>query len=160
MLTRIIVAVAVTTLCAALGADERPREKSPSFHARTLEGEMLTSQGLRGKTVLVQFWATWCPKCRQDQPAIDTLVREFSGAGLVVIAVNLGERRNKVQDFLRNNPRACKIVLEAETNLARIFRAPAVPSYVVLDAEGYIAAAQLGSGGEPALRRLLAKAGL
>jgi len=82
------------------------------------------------------------------------------GKGLVVIAVNVGESRKKVEQYLQKYPRACKTVLAAETNLAAVFRAKGVPFYVVLAPDGGVAATQLGSGGESALRQLLSKAGL
>jgi thiol-disulfide isomerase/thioredoxin len=151
---------AILALCAALGAIDQPREKPPRYSARTLGGERLTSEGLRGKAVLVQFWATWCPRCRQDQAAIDTLVREYGDKRLVVIAVDVGEPRKKVEQYLQKYPRACKIVLAEETNLAAVFRAKGVPFYVALAPDGNVAATQLGSGGEYTLRQLLSKAGL
>ena len=98
--------------------------------------------------------------CRRDQPAVDALTKEFESKGLVVLAVNVGEERSKVIDFLRKSPRTPKIVLTENTNLVSLFGPQAFPMYVLLDKEGKIAGRQEGSGGEPALRDLLAKSGL
>jgi thiol-disulfide isomerase/thioredoxin len=153
-------ALTVLLLSGGLAAINPPRQKIPEFSGKTLDGQKFTSASLKGRPVLIQFWATWCPMCRKDQAAVDTLAREFEGKGLVVLAVNVGETKRKVTDYLEKSPRACNIILQEDTDLASIVRPPAFPLYVVLDADGGIAGAQSGAGGEAALRQLLGKAGL
>ena len=136
------------------------RQPAPRFSAKTMEGERFTNDVVRGKPVLVQFWTTWCGYCRRDQETVDELAKEFEGKGLVVLAVNVGEPRKKVRQYLDSRPRSCRIVLTEDTNLAAMFAARAYPLYVLIDREGKIAGNQEGSAGEAGLRRLLAKAGL
>jgi thiol-disulfide isomerase/thioredoxin len=153
-------ALIATLFGGLLFAVNPPRQPAPKFVAKTLEGEKFTNESLKGKVVLLQFWATWCSFCRADQPAVDALVHDFAGKGLVVLAVNVGESRNKVRQYLRDSPRACKIVLTEDTNLAAMFAATAFPLYVLIGKDGNIAATQRGAGGEDMLRRLLHEAGL
>jgi len=136
------------------------RERAPNFTATTLDGEKFTNESLKGKVVLIQFWATWCKYCRGDQPAVDVMVREFANQGLVVLAVNVGESKKKVMHYLEDSPRACKIVLTENTNLAAMFAARSYPLYVLIDKNGNIAETQNGAGGEESLRRMLRKAGI
>ena len=143
----------------ALPAFDRP-ENAPAFHAKTLDGEVFTKESLKGKVVLVQFWTTWCPYCKGEQPAVDKLVHDFSGQGLVVLAVNVGESKKKVQKYLDQSPRACKIVLTEDTNLAAMFPSRGYPLYILIDREGTVVARQDSAGGEEALREMLRKAGL
>ncbi len=156
-LTPLLAAIAVC--CGALLAIGS-REPAPKFRAKTLDGEVFSNQSLQGKVVLLQFWTTWCPYCRKDQEAVDALVRDFTGSGLVVLAVNVGESKRKVKQYLDQSPRACKIVLTADTNLAALYAATSYPRYVLIDRDGNIAGQQDGAAGEAALRHLLAKAGL
>ena len=135
-------------------------DPAPRFSAKTLNGEKLTSDGLRGKVVLIQFWATWCQYCKKDEPAPATVTNEFAKDGLVVIAVDMGEPRRKVKKFIEESPRPWKIVLAEDTTLAAICEARAYPLYVLIDREGVVAGTQHGAGGEGALRRLVARAGL
>lgn len=121
---------------------------------------MFTNESLKGRPVLLQFWATWCGYCRSDQPAVDKMVREFGPKDLVVLAVDVNQSKKKVQEYLQHSPREGKIVLTEDTNLAAIFPAPGYPLYVLIDREGKIAGTQEGAGGERALRRLLKKVGL
>ncbi len=151
---------AIAALCCGALLAIGSREPAPKFRAKTLDGEEFTNESLKGKVVLFQFWTTWCPYCRQDQEAVDTLVHDFTGRGLVVLAVNVGESKKKVKQYLDQSPRACKIVLTDDTNLAALYAATSYPLYVLIDRDGNTAAQQDGAAGEPALRQLLSKAGL
>jgi thiol-disulfide isomerase/thioredoxin len=141
-------------------AAEEGREPAPRFTAKSLDGEKFSNEALRGKVVLVQFWATWCQYCRRDQPSVDAIVEDFADKGLVVLAVNVGEPKRKVKQYLAESPRSCRIVLMEDTNLAALYAARTYPLYVLIDREGNVAGRQTGAAGEDALRRLLRKAGM
>ena len=132
----------------------------PRFSATTMDGHKFTNDAVKGKVVLVQFWATWCQYCRRDQEAVDALAKEFANKGLIVLAVNAGESRAKVKQYLAKSPRAVPIVLMGDTNLAALFAAKSYPFYVAISPEGSIAGQLRGSSGENGLRQLLEKAGL
>lgn len=78
----------------------------------------------------------------------------------MVLAVNMGEPRRKVKKYLEASPRASKVILAEDTTLAAICDANVYPIYNLIDREGRLAGVQRGAGGEGALPRLLAKAGL
>jgi len=132
----------------------------PHFVAKTLDGERITNDSVKGKILLIEFWATWCPPCKSDQPVVENLLTEYQKNGLIVLAVNMGEPRRKVKKYLEQSPRAAKIALAEDTTLAAICDANAYPLYVLVDRTGQIVGVQRGAGGETALRRLLAKASL
>ena len=142
----------------AAGIDAR--QPMPSFKATTMDGQKYTNDTVKGKVVLLQFWATWCKYCRGDQDAVDKISREFADKGLLVLAVDAGESKRTVKQYLAKSPRAVPIVLMENTNLAAMFAAKSYPLYVLIDAEGKIAGELPGAGGEEALRQLLRKVGL
>lgn len=135
-------------------------EALPHFSARTMDGERITSDSVKGKVLLLDFWATWCPPCKSDEPAVESIVKEFAPKGLMVVSVNMGEPRKRVKKYLESSPRSSKQVLAEDTTLAAICDAHSYPLYVLTDREGVISGIQKGAAGEGALRRLLAKAGL
>lgn len=135
-------------------------EPAPGFNAKTLTGEVFNNKNLLGKVVLIEFWATWCPYCRQDEEPVDQLVMEYAKDGLVVLAVDVAESKKIVKAYLERNPRRAKVVLMEDTNLAAMFAAKRFPLYVALDRDGRVAGEQKGSGGDRALRNLLHRAGL
>ncbi len=141
---------------ALLKADE------PTLHfvARTMDGDRYTSDSLKGKVVLINFWATWCPYCKSDERAVENVVKDFESKGLIVLAVDMGEPKRKVKKYLEEHPRTSKVVLAEDTTLAAICEAKTYPLYVLIDRDGDIAGRQNGAAGEEALRRLLSRAGL
>ena len=144
----------------AIAAAIERGDPAPRFSAKTLDGEKYSSDSLKGKVVLIQFWATWCPYCKKDEPALETVTKEFEKAGLVVLAVDMGEPRRKVKKFVEASPRPWKVVLAEDTTLAAICEAKSYPMYVLIDREGTIAGTQHGAAGENALRNLLSRVGL
>jgi thiol-disulfide isomerase/thioredoxin len=138
---------------------EDDREPAPRFHAKTLEGEQFTNDSTKGKVVLFQFWTTWCPYCKSEEGLVNDITTEFAGKGLVVLAVDVGESKKVVQQYLKEHPRKCHIVMTGDTNLAAMYAANRYPIYVVVDREGKIVDTQRGAG-ERRLRRSLARAGL
>ncbi len=148
-------------LClSGLAADKKGRESAPRFNAKTTTGEMFNNDSVKGKVVLLQFWTTWCPYCRQEQPLVDRIDKELAPKGLVVLAINVGESKKTVKKYLEATPRSCRIVTTDDTNLAAMFAASSYPIYVVIDRDGNVAGEQRGAGGERSLRYLLRKAGL
>ena len=135
-------------------------ERAPNFSAKTTGGENFTNASLKGHVVLLQFWTTWCPYCKREQPLIDSLDKEFHDQGLVVLAIDVNESKKTVKKYLEENPRSCRIVLTEDTNLAAMYAANSYPIYVVIDRDGYIAGTQRGAAGEDALRDLVASGGL
>ena len=148
----------LAAICALAGDDDP--EPAPHFRAKTLTGENFNNDSVKGKVVLFEFWTTWCPYCRREQSLIDDVDREFSSKGLIVLAVDVGEGKKKVQKYLAENPRSCRIVLTEDTNLAAMYAANSYPIYVVVDRDGNIVAEQRGASGERGLRNLLRRAGL
>lgn len=141
---------------AAIGKPDAPR-----FKAKSLSGQMFDNESLKGKTVLVQLWTTWCGYCRKDQPAVDQMLEEFTDSRLVVLAVNAGESRKKVEKYLAENPRKGHVILLSDTNLAAVFPGEGgYPHYTVIDDAGKLTVEQTGAGGARNLYRLLAEAGL
>jgi thiol-disulfide isomerase/thioredoxin len=115
---------------------------------------------VKGKVVLLEFWTTWCQYCKQEEFLIEQINKEYSDKGLIVLAIDVAESKKTVKQYLDRHPRACRIVLTEDTNLAAMYQANSYPIYVVIDREGNIAGEQRGAAGEKALRGLLANAGI
>ena len=162
-------------LCAALAAslaaqdvhrdftvEEGEREAAPHFHAKSLDGAQFTNESTKGKVVLLQFWTTWCPRpyCKSEEGLVNGLTTEFADKGLVVIAVDVAESKKVVQQYLKDHPRKCHIVMTGDTNLAAMYAANRYPIYVIVDRDGKVVDTQHGASGERRLRRTLARAGL
>lgn len=157
---QVIWAVLLVLLAGVALAQSDAPEAAPRFHAKTMDGQLLNNASIQGKVVLLDFWTTWCPYCREEAAIVDSLGHEFSGKGLVVLAVDVGESKKKVKKYLEQNPRTTKVVLTEDTNLAAMYEATVYPIYVVIDRDGNVVGTQRGAAGERALRMLLRRAGL
>ena len=128
--------------------------------ATTVDGEEITSESLQGKTVLVQFWTTWCPHCRRDQAPVDSITRDFEDKGLTVLAVDVDEPKNTVMKYLKQYPRSCQIILAKDTDLAALYPRSGLPTYVLIDRNGHTVGTKKGELGEQGLRKFLGRAGI
>ncbi len=151
---------ALILFAASALAGSATKEPAPRFNARSLDGEKFDNQSIKGKVVLLEFWTTWCHFCEEEAPLVEKLSHEFSDRGLTVLAINVGESKKTVKKYLEAHPRTCRVVLTDDTNLAAMYQATVYPIYVVIDRDGNVAKTQRGAGGETALRRSLALAGL
>ncbi len=154
----------------AKGDEQKPAEAAPPtapatryklpFTAKTLDGNVYTEDFAKGKVLLVQFWATWCPHCRNDQAAVDSIYSEIPSDRLLVVAVDNSESEQVVRKYLAGNPRACPIALGKDTDLTTLRTSNGVPLYVLLDQSGNVVASRSGEQGPARMREMLRKAGL
>jgi thiol-disulfide isomerase/thioredoxin len=150
--------ILLLTICAAAG--DETGQPAPHFRAKTTTGEQFNNQSIKGKVVLFEFWTTWCKYCEEEASLVDDIAKEFSGKGLIVLAVDVLEPDQKVKKYLTEHPRTVPIVLTKDTNLAAMYNAQVYPIYVIIDRDGNIAAEQRGASGERGLRHLLKRAGI
>ena len=155
-------ALSAALLAGALGlaAGSKDKEPAPHFSATTTSGEKFNNDSIKGKVVLLEFWTTWCGYCAEEAAFVDKIGKELASKGLILLAIDVGESKKTVKKYLEQHPRDCKIVMMEDTNLAAMYQATVYPIYVVIDRDGFIVGTQRGAGGEEALRRLIARAGI
>ncbi len=152
--------LALVALTSATFAGDETGQPAPRFRAKTTTGEQFNNESIKGKVVLFEFWTTWCKYCEGEASIVDDIAKEFSGKGLIVLAVDVLEPDQKVKKYLADHPRTVPIVLTKDTNLAAMYNAQVYPIYVVIDRDGNIAGEQRGAAGDRGLRRMLRRAGL
>jgi thiol-disulfide isomerase/thioredoxin len=160
ILTRGASLVAFFLAVLSLSAANNTKELAPRFSATTTSGEKFSNESTKGKIVLLEFWTTWCGYCAEEAAFVDRIGKELAPKGLVLLAIDVGESKKTVKKYLEQHPRDCKIVFMEDTNLAAMYQATSYPIYVVIDRDGFIVGTQRGAGGEGALRRLIARAGI
>ena len=101
---------------------------APEFRATTLEGDTLQLASFRGQVVVIDFWASWCPPCRDQLERLAALEKEIPG--LVVLAVNVDTRRDKVERYIKRTAVPRRVVLDpsGEWLVARRSAAPSIHS--------------------------------
>ena len=137
MIRRIALIAALLALLppAAVGQDR----KAPPLALRTIEGRALRLSDYRGKVVLLNFWATWCPPCRAEIPDLVRLQREYGPRGLQVVGVTYPpERRARVRSFTRRLKVNYPVALGTREIKAGFTADETLPLTVIIDREGMI----------------------
>jgi len=119
-------------------AAEEPAPKAPRLALLDRTGRVVTLEALRGRVVLVDFWATWCVPCRQSLPAYDQLLRRYQKQGFEVLAVNVGETPAQVDAYFRGRELGLRIVMDPTGRTSTSFGVHALPFSALVDKDGYI----------------------
>lgn len=134
---------------------------APALKAKAIDGAEIDLASLRGKVVLLDFWATWCVPCKRELPNLEKLHEEFHEQGVVIVGMNVGEDKSTVQDFLKSAGLSYPVVPVDDTaELVAELSVNAYPTVMLVDREGKIASYEVGVRGEAALRAELAKLGV
>jgi thiol-disulfide isomerase/thioredoxin len=131
------------SLAIGAGADEaalRPwtRGSTPALAGVDLSGRPLDLRALRGRVVLVQFWASWCEPCRAELPALAGLVARFRGRPFELVTVNLGEGRERAERFLSEARVDLPTLLDRDRVAGRAWGVQGLPMAFLVDAEGAV----------------------
>jgi cytochrome c biogenesis protein CcmG/thiol:disulfide interchange protein DsbE len=128
---------------------------APDFTLNTPEGESVTLSKLRGQAVLVNLWATWCPPCRAEMPAIQKLYDEYKDQGFVVLGLNMTYQDNPaaVIPFVQKNQLTFPILIEGTGDVAKKYELRSLPSSFFIDRNGIIQEVVIGGPMSEALLR-------
>lgn len=113
-------------------------DPAPEYSSTTLEGGEASLASLRGEVVLLNVWATWCPPCREEIPALQALHEEHAGRGLRVVGVSIDGRgeRESIRAFLAGFGVSYDIWHDPDERVSGVFRTQGVPTTVLIDREG------------------------
>lgn len=122
-----------------------PKEKAIDFKLKDLNGKNVSLSDFKGKKVLLNFWATWCPPCRAEMPDIEKLYLEDKDSDLVILAVNLGEDTQTVKSFIDKNKYNFNILLDSDQAVAIKYNIVSIPTSFFIDKEGNIVSKKVGA---------------
>jgi len=143
---------------AGLEEDDRKREH-PDFALKDLSGKSWTFAELRGKVVLLNFWATWCPPCRKEMPDLETLYERFGSKGFVVLGVS-DEDAKKVEPFIRDRKISFPVLLDPGRKANEMLVVEGIPKSFVYDRDGKLVAQSIDMRTQKQFLEMLGKAGL
>ncbi|MDB4470850.1 TlpA family protein disulfide reductase [Deltaproteobacteria bacterium] len=113
---------------------------APDFTLTDMQGQKVSLADMRGKVVILNFWATWCPPCREEMPSMEMLYRKYKDQGLVILAVNTEkDGANLVKNFLQKTPYTFPILLDTAAEVQNRYNVYRFPETYVLDRNGNVA---------------------
>jgi thiol-disulfide isomerase/thioredoxin len=173
----VVVAVAIGLLvtngiwlglnCGGMRAPRRG-EVAPAFALKDLAGKGLSSTKLRGKVLVLDFWATWCPPCVAKYPSLEALADAHYAAGLRVLAISVDRERRNIERFVTRRAAARKAAGKAASSKISVLRASGgvsaaygvhtLPHVVVVDRQGRLRYVHIGRSGGRALEAAVKRA--
>jgi thiol-disulfide isomerase/thioredoxin len=134
-----------------------PLNLAPDLALKGLDGQLVRLSELRGKPVVVNFWATWCPPCKQEMPDLEKTYQKYRGEGLVFLGVDQMEDLDTVQQFVKENGYSWTFLLDSDGEASKAYRASALPTTYFVDRQGIIRDVQIGAINASQLESKLSK---
>lgn len=113
---------------------------APAFELTTLDGQVISTDNLRGRPIILNFWASWCAPCRAEMPTLQALAEDYREAGLLVLAVNATsqDRPADVSAFVSQHGLTFPILLDSEGRVNRLYQVHSLPTTFFIGRDGLI----------------------
>lgn len=122
----------------AAGFETRAAAPAPALQAADLKGVTRTLADYRGKVVVLNFWASWCPPCLREMPSMERLRVKMAGRPLAIVAIDSAETRQEVDAFLSKMRLGFPILLDPDGSNTKRWKVFALPTTFILDAKGQV----------------------
>ena len=132
--------------------DQRPAR---GFEVITLEGDLLSLQGLRGKVVMLDFWSSWCPPCRTEAPTLSQVYREYRDEGVEFIGIAIWDDSRSVEDYVLEFDVPYHNVMDDKGEIAIDYGVAGIPEKFFIDREGKLVRSFVGPIDTGSLREVL-----
>lgn len=129
-------------------------EKAPDFHLETIEGEKVKLSDYKGKKVFLNFWATWCPPCKDEMPHMQAFYEEKPD-NVEILAVNIEESSSKAGEFAHQYDITFPVLLDKSGAVTEEYDVYTIPTTYVLDEEGTVSQKIVGPMDEPMMKELI-----
>ena len=125
-------ALAMTSLVGASSA------LAPSFTLPSRSGDTVSLAQLKGKVVMLNFWASWCGPCRQEMPLLDQMHKRYSALGFTLVGVNVDANSKDAEEWLSKTPVSFPVLFDRESKVSAMYDVKAMPSTVFIDRKGNV----------------------
>jgi peroxiredoxin len=119
---------------------------APDFVLKSVDGKDIRLSDYRGRVVLLNFWATWCPPCRSEMPSIESLSRKMNGYDFAVLAVSIdGFETSQLKNMISPNHYSFTVLHDPEQKVADIYLITGIPTTYIIDKDGVIIDKSVGA---------------
>ena len=117
---------------------------APSFTLPSRAGDNVSLASLKGKVVMLNFWASWCGPCRQEMPLLDQMHKRYSALGFTLVGVNVDANSKDAEEWLSKTPVSFPVLFDRESKVSAMYDVKAMPSTVFIDRQGNVRALHKG----------------
>ncbi|QPA32722.1 TlpA disulfide reductase family protein [Thermaerobacillus caldiproteolyticus] len=115
------------------------RDTAPDFALKTIDGQSIHLSDFRGKPVIVNFWTTWCPPCREEMPAMQKFYQEYKNeVQLLAVHLTSQDERQKVEPFIQKYGITFPVVLDEKGKILKLYNIQTLPTSYLIDSNGVI----------------------
>ena len=111
---------------------------APAFQLGSNGGKQVSLDSLKGKIVLVNFWASWCGPCRKEMPVLEQLNRQYHNKGVSLLGVNVEPDSSAATDWLKATPVSFPILFDVDSKVSKLYQVEGMPNTVILDRKGNV----------------------
>lgn len=158
MVARVAFVVACLATSTLAHAELKPGDRAPDFDKATLRSGHLKLSTLRGKVVLVDFWASWCEPCKRELPVLGRIAPKLRAQGIEIVTINIDDDTSKAEGFLKEKAiNGLTVVRDGDKTIVSAYEPPKMPTSFVVDRSGVIRAVNAGfdDGDESKLEKQL-----
>ena len=120
------------------------KDKALDFKLKDINGKEVSLSDFKGKNVLINFWATWCPPCKAEMPDLEKLYEENKNSDLVILAVNLSEDKETIKSFMDKNNYNFHVLMDSNGDVAIKYDIASIPTSFFINKEGAIVQKKVG----------------
>ena len=147
-----------TPSVAAQGAEPKIGKPAPDFELTMTDGTKQQLSSFKGKPVWINFWASWCPPCRAENPDIqDVYDANHDSNGLVLLAPALGEATDSVTSYMDRADLHYPVGVDGDTQIAANYRVLGIPTHIFVDRDGIIRDMRIGAMSKKTMERMIAE---
>ena len=144
-----IIAALVLAITSCAGGAKNPGanigQPAPDFQLKNLEGQSVSLSDFKGSPVLLNFWSTSCPPCVSEMPFLQEIYNEWSGKGLILLAIAQGDSPSNVTVFMQDNGLSLPVLLDTQLSVGQRYNVMAIPTTLFIDREGIIQEKVIGA---------------
>jgi thiol-disulfide isomerase/thioredoxin len=147
MSVRLVILAFALTFSSSVRAEVKKGDVAADFEQRTFAGGKVKLSSLRGKVVLVDFWASWCEPCKKELPLLAKMAARLKPRGIEIVAVNIDDEPKNAEAFLRDHDVHLTVVADRDKSIVGKYAPPKMPTSFVVDRGGVVRA--VNDGFEP-----------
>ena len=126
----------------------KPGDAAPAFTLADVHGNTVTLDGLKGKVVLLNFWAPWCRSCKEELPGLDDLHKKYSSRGFTVLSICIERSDSVVSKYLQKRQVSFPVLVDKNGEIADTYRFSGLPASFLIGKDGIIRYRHMGFGKE------------
>jgi peroxiredoxin len=134
----VLLAMAAVSICFGTAVAAEKNSPAPDFSLPAQNNETVSLSALKGRTVLVNFWASWCKPCQKEIPELNRIYEKFSAQGFSIVGINIDKEKANAERYMERIPISYTVAFDSGMSVIDDYKAPGMPSSYIIDKNGIV----------------------